>query len=54
MIHLRGQGLILCIRRIWSIEPYKSPGDFEAEYDYLEDVEQQAVQAQAREDETKS
>lgn len=40
MIHLRGQGLVMTIRRIWSIKPYKSIGDFEVDYDYLEDFEE--------------
>lgn len=41
MIHLRGQGLVMTIRRIWSIEPFKNVGDFAVDYDYSEDVEQQ-------------
>lgn len=41
MIHLRGQSLVLSLRRIWAIKPYKSIGDFEVEYDYLEDYEEE-------------
>jgi len=37
LIHLQGQGIIMTLRRIWSIEPYKSTGDYELSYDYYED-----------------
>jgi hypothetical protein len=43
MIHLRGQGLVMTIRRIWSIEPYKDVGDFDFSYDHLEDFEERTA-----------
>lgn len=50
MIHLRGQSLVLTLRRIWNIKPYKSIGDYEVEYDYLEDYEQE-IHYEAEQDE---
>lgn len=50
MIHLRGQSLVLSLRRIWAIKPYKSIGDYEVAYDYLEDFEEE-IRYKAKEDE---
>jgi hypothetical protein len=54
MIHLRGQGLVMTLRRIWSIEAYKDVGDFEVGYDYLEDFEETAAKVVAVKDEIAS
>lgn len=37
MIHLRGQGLVLTLRRVWAIEPFKERDGFDMGYEYMED-----------------
>jgi hypothetical protein len=51
MINLRGQGLVMTIRKIWSIKPYKQQTYYDLEYDYDEDAEKEQIKYEDSEEE---